>query len=90
MATDETVIVHPGDIIQDADGMLLLVASTHRWGVGAVLRCRHDGEDREHYYRMKPGQFVVVGAAHMLPEEVAQARRDSLATARTVAKETGK
>lgn len=88
MATDETLIVHPGDIIQDADGLLYLASETHRWGVGAVLRWRlPDGEVRETYHRMKPGQFVVCGEAHFMPEAVRQARRDSITNARAVAKE---
>ena len=87
MATEETVRVHPGDIVQDSDGLFLLVASTHQWGVGAVMRWRQDDEVREHAYRLKPGQFRVVGVAPVLPEEVAQARRDSLATERALAAE---
>jgi hypothetical protein len=81
MATEETVIVHPGDIIQDSAGQLMLVTQTKKWGVGAVQRW-HDGvEMQERYHRLKPGQFVVCGAAHLLPEEISQARRDSLRTA---------
>jgi hypothetical protein len=87
MATDETLIVHPGDILQDTSGQFFLAASTHSWGVGAVQRWTDGGEVRETYHRLKPGQFVVVGSAHTLPEEVAQARRDSIATARALARE---
>ena len=89
MATDETVTAHPGDILQDQDGLLYLATETHSWGVGAVQRAHYNGEVRETYSRLKPGQFVVVGTAHMLPEEVAQARRDSLATERALAREAG-
>lgn len=89
MATEETIIVHPGDIIQDSTGQLMLVTQTKPWGVGAVQRW-HDGiEMQERYHRLKPGQFVVCGAAHLLPEEIAQARRDSLRTAAQQAKEQG-
>lgn len=90
MATEEKkIIVHPGDIIQDSTGQLMLVTQTKRWGVGAVQRW-HDGiEMQERYHRLKPGQFVVCGAAHLLPEEVSQARRDSLATQQVVEKERG-
>jgi hypothetical protein len=87
MATDEILIVHPGDILQDTSGQFFLAASTHSWGVGAVQRWTDGGEVRETYHRLKPGQFVVVGSAHTLPEEVAQARRDSIATARALARE---
>lgn len=90
MATDETVIVHPGDIIQDANGHLHLVTETHSWGVGAVQRWLEHGEDREVYARFKPGQFFVVGTAHTLPAEVKQARRDSLTTQRNLERERGK
>lgn len=87
MATDETVTVHPGDILQDSDGLFYLAAETHSWGIGAVLRWRQDDQVRETYHRMKPGQFVVVGVAHTLPEEVRAARRDSIATARALARD---
>lgn len=80
---------HPGDIIQDSHGQIMLVTQTRAWGVGAVQRW-HDGiEMRERYHRLKPGEFVVCGAAHLLPEEIAQARRDSLKLAATLAKEAG-
>ena len=84
MATEESVTVHPGDIVQDTSGQFYLVASTHKWGVGAVQRWTDGGETRETYHRLKPGQFVPVGVAHMLPEEVSQARRDSLALERAM------
>ncbi len=95
MATEETLIVHPGDIIQATQpgpqhGHFLLVTETHRWGVGAVARWHDDGDDREVYHRLKPGTFAVVGAAYILPPEVAAARKDSLATQRAVEKEAGK
>lgn len=76
MAT-ETTIVHPGDIVQDARGLIFLVSETHRWGVGALLRA----ETGDSYHRLKPGQFAVVGQAHTLPVEIAQRRRSSLAAA---------
>jgi hypothetical protein len=92
MATDAIQIVHPGDIIQGtqqgpAHGHLFLVTETHRWGVGALARWYEGGGDHETYYRLKPGQFAVVGAAAILPPEVAAARRDSIANAREVARE---
>lgn len=96
MATEETLIVHPGDIIQATQqgpihGHLFLVSETHRWGVGAVMRWTDDGEDRETYHRFTdPAAFVVVGTAHLLPPDVAARRRDSVATQRTVEREKAK
>ncbi len=90
MATDQTpAAVHPGDIIQDNLGQIMLVTQTRSWGIGCVQRW-HDGiEMQERYHRLKPGQFVVCGAAHLLPEEIAQARRDSLKLAAQIAKDAG-
>lgn len=97
MATEETVIVHPGDIIQATQqgpihGHLLFVSETHRWGVGAVLRWPDPDlqEDREVYHRMKPDTFVKVGTAAIMPPDVAAARRDSIATQRAVQREVAK
>lgn len=90
MATEDTPPVHPGDIVQDTSGQFYLVTETHKWGVGAVQRWTDGGEVRETYSRLRPGQFVVVGVGHLLPEDVSQARRDSLTTARALAKEAGK
>lgn len=87
MATDETPAPHPGDIIQTSDGQIMLVTQTKRWGVGAIQRW-HDGvEMQERYHRLKAGQFVICGAAQLLPEEISQARRDSLKLAAQIAKE---
>lgn len=89
MATEETISVHPGDIIQDSNGQLMLVTQTKPRFIGAVQRW-HDGiEMQERYHRLRPGSFVVCGAAHLLPEEIAQARRDSLKLAAEIAKERG-
>lgn len=90
MATEEATAVHPGDIIQDSQGLLYLASEVHGWGVGAVQRFAHQGDVLEAYHRLKPGQFVVVGAAHMLPPELAAARKDSIATERAIAKEAAK
>lgn len=84
---DSTIQVFPGDIVQTADGMLLLVSETFGWGVGAVMRWIDRGDERETYHRLKPGQFVKVGEAHLLPEAVAQARRDAVRTAREIARD---
>jgi hypothetical protein len=92
MATDDTLIVHPGDIIQGTQqgpshGHLFLVTETHRWGVGAVHRWSEHGADKETYWRFKAGQFAVVGVAPLMPPEVAAARRDSVEGALAVARE---
>lgn len=82
MATEsKTLVVHPGDIIQDLHGRLMIVTQTKPRFVGAIQRW-HDGiEDRERYHRLRPGEFHVCGVAMILPEAVAQARRDSIRTA---------
>jgi hypothetical protein len=90
MATDDTLIVHPGDIIQGTaqgptHGHLFLITETHSWGVGAVARWHERGTDRETYNRFKPGTFAVCGAAAILPPDVVAARRDSVAAAREAA-----
>jgi hypothetical protein len=80
--------VHPGDIVQDSEGLLYLVSEVHRWGIGAVSRMKVSPLDViERYTRMKPGQFVVVGTAHTLPVEVTQRRKDSLALAADLARD---
>ena len=85
----ETPPVHPGDIIQDSTGQLMIVTQAKPRFIGAVQRW-HDGiEMQERYHRLPIGQFVVCGAAHLMPEEVAQARRDSLKLAAQVAKDAG-
>lgn len=91
MATEsKTLIVHPGDIIQDSAGQLMLVTQTKPRFIGAVQRW-HDGiEMQERYHRLRPGQFNVCGTAVIMPEEVAQARRDSLKTAALISREADK
>lgn len=89
MATEETAPVHPGDIVQDTDGCLHLVTTTNSWGVGAIQRRIEAGQEVSTYARLRPGQFSVCGVAVTLPEAVAQARRDSLATEAAVAREAG-
>ena len=96
MATEQkTLVVHPGDIIQATtkdgrNGHFFLVSQCKSWGVGAIQRWLDGADDKEAYHRFatRPEpEFVVVGAAHLLPVELAQARRDSIATAAAVAKE---
>lgn len=94
MEAEQTLVVHPGDIIQGTtpdsrNGHFFLVTQCKAWGVGAIQRWHQDGDDKEAYHRFRPAEFVVVGAAHLLPPELAQARRDSIATARTVERERG-
>lgn len=89
MATESTLVVHPGDIIQDQHGQLMIVTQTRPRFIGAIQRW-HDGiEDRERYHRLRPGEFHVCGAAALLPEAIAQARRDSLRTAAEAVREQG-
>jgi hypothetical protein len=89
----ETLIVHPGDIIQITDSAhelqraLLIVHETHAWGVGAMVQALRGGELQEAYQRIKPGTFAVVGAALLLPEDVTAARRASVEHAREVTRE---
>jgi hypothetical protein len=83
---------HPGDIIQVTDkahGGFPAILLVHE------VRAAHV-EARQQYpldlpqgapVRLKPGQFVVVGAAHLLPAELAKARAASIETAALVAKE---
>lgn len=80
---------HPGDIIQAViqgpmQGHLLLVQQVKRWGVGALLRWVDSTGERETYFRLKPDEYVVIGGAHILPSDIAEARRDSIATAQSV------
>lgn len=95
MATElKAPVVHPGDVIQattkdSRGGHFFMVTQCKAWGVGAIQRWIDGTDDREAYYRFKRREFVIVGAAHLLPVEIAQARRDSIATAAAVAKEQG-
>lgn len=85
MAESEVITVHPGDIVQDNEGLLYLVGETHGWGLGAVMRWKDRGAVHESYHRLKPGQFVPCGQGHILPGELSRARRESLATAAELA-----
>jgi hypothetical protein len=80
MATEKPVL--PGDIIQGAAGdwrdkCFFLVCSVHSWGVGAHL---NSGPDQSVYYRFLRGRFVVVGAAFLLPPDLAAARKQAIKT----------
>ena len=92
MATEDTIIVHPGDIIQGTaqgpqHGHLFLVTEPRATHVGALARWHQDGDDHEHYHRFKPGTFAVVGEAAIMPPELLAARRDSIRTQREVERE---
>lgn len=82
MATEETVTVHPGDVVQDHEGLLYLTTGVHSWGIGAVMRWQGHAPEmpNEVYHRLMVGSFRVVGVAPLMPEAVAQSRRDSLTT----------
>lgn len=87
MATDNVMPAMPGDVIQDTDGLFLLVTEVRKRGVGAIARWREGPDIKEHYARLAHGQYRVVAAAPMLPPEVQQARRAALQTARAVERE---
>lgn len=92
METTKPPPVHPGDLIQatakDARlGHIYIVSQVKSWGVGAVQRWLDGPQDREAYHRLQHGEFAVIGAAAILPVELAQARADSLATAAIIDQE---
>lgn len=88
-----TIVVYPGDVIQitKVDHRLCrsfgYVEATYGWGIGVNIIAVVDGEPRETYERLKPGQFHVCGAAALIPGEVYKARVAALETSRVVAKE---
>lgn len=73
----------PGDIIQVVDQNspiflgLLIVQSIERWGVGAQIAFKSGNQLDSRYERLKPEQFVVCGACHLLPTEVLRARKEA-------------
>lgn len=82
----------PGDIIQITDADLwchahfALVEEVRRWGVSAVFRFPSGrNQAAETFIRLKPDQFVVCGAAALLPPQVAAARQACVQTAQEVA-----
>lgn len=91
----ETLVVHPGDVIQITDqkhvgvGCFLLVEGCYKWGIGATLHWLNSNQSgaMQSYHRLRPGQFAVVGAAAILTPDLLAARRDSVETARLVAQE---
>ncbi|MFL6864068.1 MAG: hypothetical protein ACJ8DZ_13825 [Allosphingosinicella sp.] len=89
-AETETIVVHPGDVIQVIDqkhataGCLLIVEGCYGWGVGGTMHWIADGRAWESYHRLKVGQFAVVGAASIVKPEILAARRDSIGTAELV------
>ena len=95
-ATPEVPPVHPGDIIQITDPQhdqfraLLVIQQVRKWGVGANLPTVMHGSLGDVYVRLKRAQFTVCGAAALIPEGVASARRDSVAHARELEKEAAR
>lgn len=85
----ERPVVHPGDIVQDADGVLYLTETVNRWGLGVILRWRSGSDIHEHYVRLKHGDYHVAGQAPMLPPELLADRRASVATHEAVEREKG-
>lgn len=93
MATEETIVVHPGDIIQATQpgplhGHFLLVTEVHARHIGAIMRWPETTTvlGQEAYHRLKPGAFAIAGVAPIMPPEILAARRDSVATARDLAR----
>ncbi len=70
----------PGDVVQVTDeqhrlhGLFALVTTVRRWGVGITFQALQGSELVEAYDRLKTKQFVTVGAAQLMPPEVAAAR----------------
>jgi hypothetical protein len=89
----------PGDLVQiTAPGhtfraAVAMVTETHRWGVGANILAIVDGQAGEAYQRLRvgrgsrPDEFVIVGAAQLMPPEVYKARLAAIETARLVGKD---
>lgn len=92
-AEEETVTVHPGDIVQITDGKhagvgcLLIVEGCYGWGIGCTMRWSDKDRVWESYHRLKPSQFAVCGAASVVKPDVLAARRDSIGTERLVRSE---
>lgn len=88
MATESEPAPHPGDVIQDSNGLIYLVTEVRAWGVGALMRWTdRSGAPLESYHRFKAGQYFIVGPARLLPPAVSEARRASLTTAQAVERE---
>lgn len=95
-SASEPPVPHPGDVAQVTDpahpwhGIVGIVDAVHSWGIHISLLfpdTARAGRVIEGVERLKPGQFVVIGAAPLLKPAVLAARRDSLETARIVAEE---
>ena len=90
---ETTIVVHPGDVVQitQADhryrAALGIVQECHGWGVGVNLIAISNGRPVEAYERLRPGQFVVIGSAFLMPPEVAAARKASIEHAEDLARE---
>ena len=87
----------PGDLVQiTAPGhqfraAIAMVREVHKWGIGVAIPAVVDGKTAEAYERLKvgrrgkPDEFVIVGAAQLMPPEVYRARTDAIETARLAA-----
>jgi hypothetical protein len=68
-----------------------MVREVHNWGIGVAIPAIIDGRSAEAYERLKaprgkkPGEFVQVGTAYLMPPEVLRARTDAIETARLAA-----
>ena len=88
----------PGDLVQiTAPGhqfhaAIAMVREVHKWGIGVAIPAVVDGKTAEAYERLKaprgskPGEFVIVGAAQLMPPEVYKARAEAIETARLAAR----
>lgn len=95
MATDPIPDPLPGDILQIIDEshrdytLLAVIEEVRSWGVGAVItHAAPEGQPPHRLYtRLKREQFVVCGNAALVPGELAEARKQAIATAEAVARE---
>lgn len=89
MATDRHPRPLPGDLIQAVNhdnltGHVLIVTQIRPTFTGAVIRWPDRGQFSgvsEQYHRLKHDQYVIVGACHILPEDLAHARKAAIAHA---------
>ncbi len=82
---------HPGDLIQITDEKhptfpaVMVVLEARAWGVATVPPLAAGVASRES--RLKPEQFVTVGALHLMPNDLATAREASIETAALLSKD---
>lgn len=99
-APAETLVVHPGDVIQITDQAdkwfraILVVDEVKGWGVQAFAIIPHNDRPAEDaYYRVQHGKFAVIsgpGGVEVATRPLFDARAASLETAAQLAAERGK